>query len=524
MVRRTKKALNRRNSHFLDLSNLNFRKVLIIILIGIVGFSAIQAIKAATYGTGGEAESGTLSGNASTKNDANASNSSAVTFGAYITPSNLQAFTGGNNIALVWDMPSGPVQSIQVYRDNQQIATVSPTASAPFQNGKLGKEYDDSNVTAGITYQYKIRAITSTGATSAFTSTVSAIRPTSTSPVPTITVDTSKAAQYSTLISSNVVPMLKTWYPKVSDKIAYPTYTPPANFKIVIDPAYIGACATGNDIITCDPNWINGQVNASTPAGNNIAATFVHESTHVVQNGYPNDTTGWAQEGMASWASDFYARQNINSYIPHAGEPLGGYTVGAYFINYIRKTYTDNFPRDVNLAQHGGVYSSTVFANDTGGKTQAQVWQEAINQYNSSTSTIADSAGKCLEVQNGTVGYGTKLQINTCSGANQQKWALTYHNTSKTGLFEITTPSIGNPTGTQWCVDVSASGTADGSIVQYWGCNQTNAQLWTKGSNGSLVNVNSGKCLDTSGGSSANGTQIVINTCTGSASQNWATP
>ncbi|MEV4859238.1 RICIN domain-containing protein [Streptomyces ossamyceticus] len=43
-------------------------------------------------------------------------------------------------------------------------------------------------------------------------------------------------------------------------------------------------------------------------------------------------------------------------------------------------------------------------------------------------------------------------------------------------------------------------------------------------SNGVLVNPQSGKCLDATGGSSASGTRLQLYTCNGTAAQRWTTP
>ncbi|MEV6932734.1 RICIN domain-containing protein, partial [Dactylosporangium sp. NPDC051485] len=53
--------------------------------------------------------------------------------------------------------------------------------------------------------------------------------------------------------------------------------------------------------------------------------------------------------------------------------------------------------------------------------------------------------------------------------------------------------------------------------------NGTNAQKWTA-SNGQLVNTGSGKCLDATGVSSADGTRLQIWTCGGGANQKWTLP
>jgi len=59
--------------------------------------------------------------------------------------------------------------------------------------------------------------------------------------------------------------------------------------------------------------------------------------------------------------------------------------------------------------------------------------------------------------------------------------------------------------------------------VQLFTCNGTNAQKWTA-TGGQLVNTGSGKCLDATEVSSANGTPPQIWTCSGSSNQRWSTP
>jgi beta-glucosidase len=165
---------------------------------------------------------------------------------------------------------------------------------------------------------------------------------------------------------------------------------------------------------------------------------------------------------------------------------------------------------------------------------------DAAQQWVVSSNTIKNPAtGACLDDPGSSSTSSTALDLSLCVGTNaqkwvpststytdpQQQWAKTYHNTAKTGVFELTSAALNAAYGGKaYCMDVSFSGTADGTAVQYWDCDATAAQYWTAGADGSLVNVNSGKCLDTTGGSSTDGTQLVINTCNGSASQKWTTP
>ncbi|WP_229068141.1 ThuA domain-containing protein [Actinoplanes sp. DH11] len=69
------------------------------------------------------------------------------------------------------------------------------------------------------------------------------------------------------------------------------------------------------------------------------------------------------------------------------------------------------------------------------------------------------------------------------------------------------------------CLDVSGGATADGTKIQLWTCNGSAAQKWTR--QGSTLRAQ-GKCLDVAGGGTANGTKAQLWTCNGSGAQNWA--
>jgi predicted alpha-1,2-mannosidase len=119
-------------------------------------------------------------------------------------------------------------------------------------------------------------------------------------------------------------------------------------------------------------------------------------------------------------------------------------------------------------------------------------------------------AGKCVDVSNSGTTNGTKVQIYTCNGTNAQKW---------------TVPGNGTLTAFGKCLDVSNSGTADGTKVQLWDCNGTGAQQWTYSASAkSLTNPESGKCLDDPNSSTTDGTQLQIYTCNGTNAQQWTLP
>jgi hypothetical protein len=67
-----------------------------------------------------------------------------------------------------------------------------------------------------------------------------------------------------------------------------------------------------------------------------------------------------------------------------------------------------------------------------------------------------------------------------------------------------------------------AAGRTSGTNVDWYPCNGTAAQVWTRQANGTLVNPNSGLCLSDPGANTA--ARLVIETCNGSAQQQWTLP
>ncbi|NUR95536.1 MAG: lectin, partial [Kribbellaceae bacterium] len=121
-------------------------------------------------------------------------------------------------------------------------------------------------------------------------------------------------------------------------------------------------------------------------------------------------------------------------------------------------------------------------------------------------SQITGLAGKCLDVAGANSADGTQVQLYDCNGTNAQKW---------------TRPGDGTIRALGKCLDVNAGSTADGAKVQLWTCNGTGAQQWTYSSAQDLVNPQANKCLDVTGNNSANATPTQLWTCAGTANQKW---
>lgn len=122
---------------------------------------------------------------------------------------------------------------------------------------------------------------------------------------------------------------------------------------------------------------------------------------------------------------------------------------------------------------------------------------------------ITGIAGKCVDVAAANTANGTAIQLYTCNGTNAQRWTVGTDGTIR---------ALGK------CMDVTSGSTANGAKIQLWDCNGTGAQVWQAQANKTLRNPQSNKCLDATGNSSANGTRLQIWDCFGSANQQWTLP
>jgi len=149
-----------------------------------------------------------------------------------------------------------------------------------------------------------------------------------------------------------------------------------------------------------------------------------------------------------------------------------------------------------------------------GSGTQVQIWSCSGNSNQSwlppedATGAVTGYAGLCLDVRSAGTANGTPVQVYTCNGTSAQQWT-----TEPNGTLQ----ALGK------CLDVVSGGTANGTLVDLYQCNGTGAQVWQPQANGSLVNPQSGACLDDTG-YGGSGTQVQLWSCGGTSNQSWTLP
>ena len=169
-------------------------------------------------------------------------------------------------------------------------------------------------------------------------------------------------------------------------------------------------------------------------------------------------------------------------------------------------------PAGVSISQTGlmtgtpttaGTNTVTVTAQDAAGAQASTtfVWTVAPTTAGIPTTPLVNDTGLCLDLSGANNTDGTAVQVYTCNGTNAQQWTVEPDGTVQ---------SEGK------CLDVA------GSAVDITTCSGSSTQHWQSASNGTLVS-SAGLCA-TDPGSGGASTKVQVASCTGTAGQVWASP
>ncbi|MFS0698008.1 RICIN domain-containing protein [Streptomyces nitrosporeus] len=132
---------------------------------------------------------------------------------------------------------------------------------------------------------------------------------------------------------------------------------------------------------------------------------------------------------------------------------------------------------------------------------------------------VVKKSGMCVDVPGASSANGALLQQWGCTeGAAWQQFTLQAEGSDR---YRLVSRSSGK------CVDVPAGSKESGVRLQQWGCGSGQAnQQWTLVPSGTgtyqVVNVNSGLCMSDKGASTASGAAIIQETCTHNSNKQWA--
>ncbi|MDH6706562.1 hypothetical protein P3T27_003289 [Kitasatospora sp. MAA19] len=154
------------------------------------------------------------------------------------------------------------------------------------------------------------------------------------------------------------------------------------------------------------------------------------------------------------------------------------------------------------------MYDLPYLGNEADAAPILDVWGHTTHGTGSGPGLVTGLNNWCLDDRNGSTADFNPVTLAACTGGAGQNWTL---------------PGDGTVQTLGACLDVLHSGTANGTAVQLYHCNGGGAQQWVARADGSLMNPQSGKCLDDPG-FSLDSPQLIIWDCKGSDNQKWRLP
>ncbi|MDB5167830.1 MAG: glycosyl hydrolase [Candidatus Saccharibacteria bacterium] len=119
---------------------------------------------------------------------------------------------------------------------------------------------------------------------------------------------------------------------------------------------------------------------------------------------------------------------------------------------------------------------------------------------------VETAGGKCLDNRSAKAASGNQIIIYKCNGTVAQK----------VSFFDDQTIRIQG-----YCLDLKGATLTSRTEIHLYACKGYASQKWSVKSDGSIVNVKSGRCLDVRGGNTADRTPVQIYTCNQTAAQEW---
>ncbi|MEO5915238.1 MAG: basic secretory protein-like protein [Luteolibacter sp.] len=204
----------------------------------------------------------------------------------------------------------------------------------------------------------------------------------------TYIVDASAAPDLMKWVESELIPMVKIWYPKMADMLPSDQYQVPSTFQLTFKddmPSGVPAYAQGNQL-SISTSFCRSQLQGEAKG------CVIHEMVHVIQNywiagkinKHPTQTPTWVGEAIADYIRWFLYEPKSKGAEITAGN-FGGakfdssYRISANFLNWIVETHDKEFIQKLNAAAREGTYSEKIWQDATGKSVEelGEDWKKA---------------------------------------------------------------------------------------------------------------------------------------------------
>jgi hypothetical protein len=205
---------------------------------------------------------------------------------------------------------------------------------------------------------------------------------------------------------------------------------------------------------------------------------------------------------VAIWTGTATAGQKLAQWVDDGATDKQWTLVAATTSGYYKLRSVRNTSLYMTGATAGG--SVTLASSVDDGSQDWQLVQDPLPTATSFTLKGSNSS-RCLDVPNGAT--GVQVQIYDCSGnANQL----------------ITQTTAGELRVAGKCLAADADGTTAGTKLILWTCNGKTSQKWWFRLDGSLINRSNGLAMDVTSSGTANGSKVQLSTALGTANQAWS--